>query len=125
MRPFGKPEFRIWREQAKEIEVLQQPKKIAPPELKRVVVPPIVAPAGENEPDAWIAPEQAQTVAAMTKTSIARASDQRTQTVRASADTIWKQSLQSLDSVRTAIVLREIFGPPRGVQVSSFVFETT
>jgi len=125
MRPFAKPEFRTWKEQAKEIVVLQQPTKGAPPEIKRVVLPAIVAAAGENEPDAWIAPEQAQTVAAMTKTSIARASDQRTQTVRASADTIWKQSLQSLDSVRTAIVLREIFGPPRGVQVSSFVFETT
>src|SRR5207302_181916 len=74
MRPFGKPEFRTWQEQAKKIVVLQQPTKIAPPEIKRVVVPAIVAAAGENEPDAWIAPEQAQTVAAMTKTSIARAS---------------------------------------------------
>src|ERR1700675_1050661 len=45
MRPFGKPEFRTWREQAKEIVVLQQPTKIASPE-KRVVVPPIVAVAG-------------------------------------------------------------------------------
>src|SRR5438132_655923 len=116
IRPFAKPELRTWKEQAKEIVVLQQPTKGAPPEIKRVVLPAIVAAAGENEPDAWIAPEQAQTVAAMTKTSIARASDQRTQTVRASADTIWKQSLQSLDSVRTAIVLREIFGPPRGKQ---------
>jgi len=123
MRPFAKPEFRTWREQAKEIVVLQQPTKIAPPELKRVVVPPIVAAASENEPGAWIAPEQPQTVAAPTKTSIARASDQGTQTVRASADTIWKQSLQSLEAVRTAIVLREIFGPPRAVQSSNFVFE--
>ena len=123
MRPFGKPEFRTWREQAKEIEVLQQPTKIAPPELKRVVVPPIVGPAGENEPDAWIVPEQAQTVVATTKTSIARASDQATQTVRASADTIWKQALRSPNAARTAIILREIFGPPRGVQSSNFVFE--
>ena len=124
MRPFGKPEFRTRREQAKEIVVLQQPTKIAPPELKRVVVPPIVAAAGENEPDAWIAPEQAQTVVATTKTSIARASDQATQTVRASADTIWKQALRSPNAARTAIILREIFGPPRGVQSSNFVFET-
>jgi len=124
MRPFGKPEFRIWREQAKEIEVLQQPTKIAPHKLKRAVVPPIVAAAGENEPDAWIAPEQAQTVVATTKTSIARASDQATQTVRASADTIWKQALRSPNAARTAIILREIFGPPRAVQSSNFVFET-
>ena len=124
VRPFGKPEFRTWREEAKEIVVLQQPTKIAPPELKRVVVPPIVAAAGENEPDAWIAPEQAQTVVATTKTSIARASDQATQTVRASADTIWKQALRSPNAARTAIILREIFGPPRAVQSSNFVFET-
>jgi hypothetical protein len=122
MRPFGKPEFRTWREQAKEIVVLQQPTKIAPPEIKRVVVPPLVAPADENEPGAWIAPEQAQTFAATTKTSIARTDDQSS--VRASADTIWKQTLRSPGALRTAIVLREIFGPPRAVQSSNFVFET-
>jgi len=122
MRPFGKPEFRTWREQAKEIVVLQQPTKIAPPQIKPVIVPSVV-PAEANEPDAWIAPEQAQTVAAMTKTSIAGASDQRTQTVRASAETIWKQALRSPNAARTAIILREIFGPPRAVQSSNFVFE--
>src|SRR5207244_4354716 len=46
MRPFAKPEFRTWREEAKEIVVLQQPTKIAPPQIKRVVVPAIVAAAG-------------------------------------------------------------------------------
>src|SRR5437763_7429259 len=76
MRPFAKPEFRTWKEQAKEIVVLQQPTKIAPPEIKRVVVPAIVAAAGENEPDAWTAPEQAQSVDAMTKTAAARADDE-------------------------------------------------
>ena len=121
MRPFGKPEFRTWREQAKEIEVLQQPTKIAPPELKRVVVPPIVAAAGENEPDAWIVPEQAQTGPATKMVSV-RTDDQAS--VRASADTIWKQALRSPNAARTAIILREIFGPPRGVQSSNFVFET-
>ena len=120
VRPFGKPEFRTWREQAKEIVVLQQPTKIAPPEIKRVVVPSVV-PAEANEPDMWIAPEQAQTGAA-TKIAIARTDDQPS--VRASADTIWKQALRSPDAARTAIILREIFGPPRGVQSSNFVFET-
>src|SRR5205823_12248550 len=89
MRPFAKPPFRTWREQAKEIVVLQQPTKIAPPEIKRVVVPSVV-PAEANEPDMWIAPEQAQTGAA-TKIAIARTDDQPS--VRASADTIWKQAL--------------------------------
>jgi len=121
MRPFAKPEFRTWREQAKEIVVLQQPTKIAPPEVKRVVVPAIVAVGGENEPDAWTAPEQAQTVAAMTKTAVARADDQAS--VRASTAAIWKQTLRSPDAARGAIILREIFGPPRGVQSSNFVFE--
>ena len=120
MRPFAKPEFRTWREQAKEIVVLQQPTKIAPPEIKRVVVPSVV-PAEANEPDMWIAPEQAQTGAA-TKIAIARTDDQPS--VRASADTIWKQALRSPNAARTAIILREIFGPPRGVQSSNFVFET-
>src|SRR5437016_9642685 len=59
MRPFAKPEFRTWREQAKEIVVLQQPTKIAPAEIKRVVVPAIVAAGGEHDPDAWTPPEHA------------------------------------------------------------------
>src|SRR5207302_8403646 len=63
MRPFGKPEFRTWREQAKEIVVLQQPTKIAPPEIKPVIVPSVV-PAEASEPGAWIAQERAQTGAA-------------------------------------------------------------
>jgi hypothetical protein len=120
MRPFGKPEFRTWREQAKEIVVLQQPTKVAPPEIKRVVVPSVV-PAEANEPGTWIAQEQAQTGAA-TKMALARTDDQPS--VRASAAAIWKQTLRSSDGVRTAIVLREIFGPPRGIQSSNFVFET-
>src|SRR4029453_2051985 len=111
MRPFPNPEFRTWKEQAKEIVVLQQPTKAAPPESRRIVVSPPV-PAEANEPGTWI--EQAQT-AAGTKMPIAPTDDHPS--VRASADTIWKRTLRSPDAVRTAIVLREIFGPPRGVQV--------
>src|SRR5437667_218070 len=59
---------------------------------------------------------------AATKLAIARADDQPS--VRGSADAIWKRTLRSPEAVRTAIVLREIFGPPRGVQSSNFVFET-
>ena len=116
MRPFGKPEVRTWKEQAKEIVVLQQPTKIAPPQIK-----PVIVPAEASEPGAWIAQEEAQTGAA-TKLAIARADDQPS--VRASADAVWKRTLRSPDALRTAIVLREIFGPPRGVQSSNFVFET-
>src|SRR6476646_9537793 len=117
MRPFGKPVFRTWKEQAKEIVVLQQPAKAAPPEIRRIVVPPPV-PAEANEPGTWI--ERAQT-AAGTKMAVARTDDQPS--VRASADSVWKQALRSPDAARTAIILREIFGPPRGVQSSNFVFE--
>ena len=118
MRPFGKPQFQTWREQAKEIVVLQEPTKIAPREFKRVVIPPVV-PAEAKEPGAWIAPEEAQTDVA-TKMAVARADDQAS--IRASADTIWKQALRS-PNARTGIILGEIFGPPRGVQSSNFVFE--
>jgi hypothetical protein len=121
MRPFRKPELRTWREEAKEIVVLQQPTKIAPPKIKPVIVPSVL-PAEAHEPGAWIAQEDAQTSAA-TKMAIARTADQPS--VQASADLIWKQALRSPNAARTAIVLREIFGPPRGVQSSNFVFETT
>ena len=120
MRPLAKPEFRTWREQAKEIVVLQPPTKATPPEIRRVVVPPHV-PAEANEPGAWIAQEEAQTGAA-TKLAIARTDDRTS--VRVSADTIWKQTLRSPNAARTAIILREIFGPPRGVESTNFVFET-
>src|SRR6266704_1590242 len=93
MRPFAKPEFRTWREQAKEIVVLQQPTKITPPEIKPVIVPSVV-PAEASEPGAWIAQERAQTDA-VAKMSIARADDQPS--IRASAATIWKQTLRSSD----------------------------
>src|SRR5438270_5586395 len=69
MRPFAKPQFRTWQEQAKEVV----PTKIAPPEIKRVVVPPVL-PAEASEPGAWIAQEEAQTDAAA-KMAIARTDD--------------------------------------------------
>src|SRR6266567_4968956 len=93
VRPFGKPKFRTWREQAKEIVVLQQPTKIAPPQIKPVVVPSVVPPEA-SEPGAWIAQEQAQTDA-VAKMAIARTDDQPS--IRASAATIWKQTLRSSD----------------------------
>ena len=120
MRPYARPVFRTWKEQAKEIVVLQQPTKAAPPEIRRIAVPPPV-PAEANEPGTWIEQAQAQTAAA-TKMAMARTDDQPS--VRASADIIWKQALRSPNAARTAIILREIFGPPRAVQSSNFVFET-
>jgi hypothetical protein len=101
--------FRTWKEQMKEIVVLQQPAKPAP-----VVVPPAV-PAEANEPGAWIAQEQAQATPARTKMAVPIPTDQPAARA-AAAETLWKQILRSPDSVRTAVILREIFGPPRGLQ---------
>jgi hypothetical protein len=110
MRPFARPEFRTWKEKVKEI--VQQPTKLPPG--KRVVVPPPAAPAEANEPGAWIAQEQAQTLSATTNTASPIPTDQPA--VPATAATLWKQILRSPDSLRTAIILREIFGPPRGLR---------
>ena len=106
MRPFRKPEFRTWKEQLKEIVATAKP---VPPEIKRVVVP---SGPEENEPGAWIAQEQAQT--APTPAKMAAPTDQPV--ARATAEALWKQILRSPDSLRTAVILREIFGPPRGLQ---------
>ena len=111
MRPFRKPEFRTWKEQMKEIVVLPQPTEPVPPPIKRVVVPPAI-PAEANEPGAWIAQEQAQTAPATMR--MAAPTDQPA--LRTTVETLWKQNLRSPDSLRTAIILREIFGPPRGLQ---------
>jgi len=88
--------------------VLQQPGKPVP-----VAVPPAI-PAEGNEPGAWIAQEQAQAVPPTTKMAVAIPTDQPA--AKATAETLWKQILRSPDSVRTAVILREIFGPPRGLQ---------
>jgi hypothetical protein len=114
MRPFAKPEFRTWREQAKEIVVLQQPTKAAPPKTKSPPAPP-VAPVEANEPGAWIAQEEAQVTPTQKKEITARAP--ASPALAPTAEILWKQILRSPDSLRTAIILREIFGPPRGVQL--------
>ena len=114
MRPFRKPEFRTWKEQVKEIVVLQEPTKPMP--ARRIVVPsvPPAVPAEANDPGAWIAQEQAQISIAQKKDVTSSVS--APPTLAPSAETLWKQILRSPDSLRTAIILREIFGPPRGLQ---------
>ena len=112
MRPFGRPEFRTWKEQVKEI-VVQQPTKL-PPGKRVVVVPPPVAAPEANEPGAWIAQEEAQVSVTQQKEVTSRVSTPPT--LAPNAETLWKQILRSPESLRTAIILREIFGPPRGLQ---------
>lgn len=110
MRPFARPEFR----EPREIVVLQHPP--VPPPIKRVVVPSVLpaVPAEANEPGAWIAQEEAQVSVAEKKEVTSRVSAPLAQAP--SVETQWKQILRSPDSLRTAIILREIFGPPRGLQ---------
>ena len=114
MRPFRKPEFGTWKEQVKKMVVLQRPTKPTP--ARRIVVPsvPPAVPAEANDPGAWIAQEQAQVSVAQKKDVTSRVS--APPTLAPSAETLWKQILHSPDSLRTAIILREIFGPPRGLQ---------
>ena len=110
MRPFAQPEFRSWKEEARKTVVVQPPAP-TPAEIKRVVIPsvPPAIPAEANEPGAWMAQEQARSIPATTA-----ATDQPG--VRSTATALWKQNLRSPDSLRTAIILREIIGPPRGLQ---------
>ena len=82
---------------------MQQPTKL-----------PSAVPAEANEPCAWIAQEQAEVSVAQKKEVTSRVS--APVPVAPSAETLWKQILRSPDSLRTAIILREIFGPPRGLQ---------
>jgi hypothetical protein len=107
-RPFRKPEFRTWKEKMKEIVVLQQPSKPVPPAI----------PAEVNEPGAWIAQEQAQTAPTTTKMAVPSPTDRPVP--RAAVETLWRQILRSPDSLRTAVILREVFGPPRGLQPFRF-----
>src|SRR5439155_1669720 len=103
---------RISEESKKRLQRRRQPPQSAPPR------PQIPHPIQRTRPKT----NEATQAGAATKQAIARADDQPS--VRASAATIWKQTLRSPEAVRTAIVLRQIFGPPRGVQSSNFVFET-
>lgn len=108
MRPFTKPRFRAWKEQIK--DVLSTP---SPPKIKRVVGSS--GPAQTNEPGEWMAEEHDEKIVPVT-TTMATPMATEPPVRRAPVETLWKQNLRSPDSLRTAIILREIFGPPRGLQ---------
>jgi hypothetical protein len=73
-----------------------------------------------NEPGAWIAEEQRIEAAAAKFQTASGGAYEMTQGIRPSTDATWKQLLRSADTVRSAIVLREIFGRPRGLQPLEF-----
>jgi len=116
-RPFSTVLVRTPTEKTKTIFLPQQGGS-APQELKRIIAAP---PAPDvNEPGPWVVQEQTASASIASTTLTASPVEQAIPSVRASADAIWKQSLRSSDSVRAAIVLREIFGPPRALQPPEF-----
>ena len=105
-RPFSPVPSKRSREKVRRILPSSQPVSSAPAR----------ATSQTNEPGAWIAEEQRiETAAARFQTASGGAYD-TAQGIRPPADATWKQMLRSADAVRSAIVLREIFGPPRGLQ---------
>src|SRR6267143_618318 len=109
-RPFSPVVLKGTGEQRRKIFTLPQPVRSAPPP----------AAPQTNEPGAWIAEEERIEAAAVKFQTASGGAYDPTQIIRPSGDAIWKQLLRSTDTVRSAIVLREIFGPPRGVQPVEF-----
>lgn len=116
-RPFSTVLVRTPAEKKKTV-FFPQEGGFAPPELKRIIAAPPTT--DMNEPGALFAQERTSSVAVASQTSAASATERTTLGVRTSVDANWKQSLRSSDSVRAAIVLREIFGPPRAMQPPEF-----
>jgi hypothetical protein len=112
MRPFS-PIIVPAPEQPRKKIAEPKERKQAPVETKPVVVlPPLVTTRAEaNEPGSWIsvaelsqAPTIAPTVPAYEIQGIG------------TTEVTWKNALRSAGSIRSAIILREILGPPRALQ---------
>jgi hypothetical protein len=108
---------------------------VSPPPLSRPFSPVILGPLAEKarkifappppptaaqtalsevaEPGAWLSEEE-KTAAAKFEAAT-RKQDESAEPLRAEIGIDWKSALRSRESVRTALVLREILGPPRGL----------
>src|SRR5438552_2417733 len=77
--------------------------------ISRLIVPsvPPAIPAEANEPGAWIAQEP------KAETNLPKTMEEK---AFSAADASWKDILRSSNGLRRAIVLREIFGPPRAMR---------
>lgn len=112
LRPFAPVVIRPPRPARKEVAPEQKP-----PARSERVKPVIAAPASAplsvetNEPGSWIKAEEfrrAETIAARPARQLVSAA--------VSQELAWARLLKSPGSMRTAIVIREILGPPRGLQ---------
>lgn len=97
----------------------QKRPRVLPPAVSKTA-DPTVFPAEANEPGTWIAQEEKIEAAAARFRTATSGIDETRRSIPPPALANWKDLLRSADSVRTAIVLREIFGPPRGVQPLEF-----
>lgn len=73
----------------------------------------VSTPAQTNEPGAWMREEKKIDLPAKSETP-------RPPTVITGAVLDWKTALHSPDAIRSAVILREILGPPRGLNSPEF-----
>lgn len=78
------------------------------PRPKQPTPPPVPARSSEgNEPGSWIATEQKPAPVRVVEAPPVEASSSRSS---------WKELMGTPENLRRAIILREIFGPPRGLR---------
>ncbi|MGI9114364.1 MAG: hypothetical protein ACR2FX_04910 [Chthoniobacterales bacterium] len=93
-------------------------RKVFTPAPKPVVT--ASSPSQTEEPSAWLRDEQRiESAAAKFETAI-QAAPELTTAAAAPAMFNWKEALRSRESVRAALVLREILGPPKGLREVEF-----
>jgi hypothetical protein len=113
MRPFARPTIEPWKEIKRRVIVLQQPTQREP---QRPRAEPTL-PAESDEPGAWMRQEEKVEAAAA---RLQAAAHSATTTATPGIESSVKQALHSPDSIRNAIILREILGSPRGFRDLDF-----
>jgi hypothetical protein len=93
---------------------------VTPSSLPAAVPIPSVS-VEADEPGAWLREEEKIETAAAKFREAARATADYGAVPREAAAVNWKTALRSRDSVRAALVLREILGPPRALRELEFV----
>jgi hypothetical protein len=84
---------------------------------RKFFTPPSPAPPPETaEPDAWLREEERIGTAAAKFEAATRAATEEATSAREGTGMSWKNALRSRESIRAALVLREILGPPRALQ---------
>ena len=110
---FGRPILETWEQLKRRTEVLQQPSKSPSPEVSRKIIELAQPTAAEgNEPGTWIAEEGKRTSKALAREMRESPVWERA-SPRGSDRLTWRRDLLTPEGLRNAVVLREIFGPPR------------